>query len=121
MPAYFIFTSYATLSDGAYLIDKISSMYIQAEQGVCTIDKFYPTDGNYKIYGVAASWTVQMFCEHAFDTTYGVRITFPQDWYIIESLRCEVKGQSTSADCKSSKSTRTITIKSLFKSATKKK
>jgi len=29
--AYFIFSSYAALDDGNYLIDQISSMYISAE------------------------------------------------------------------------------------------
>ena len=63
-PAYFQFTSYATLDGDVYMIDQLSDFYIEAELGECTISKFYPTDGNYMIYGVAQSWTVTMTCEH---------------------------------------------------------
>ena len=58
--AYFKWTSYAVLSTGSYMIDQISSMYIQAQQGLCNINSFVPTDGNYRIYGVAKNWTVSM-------------------------------------------------------------
>ena len=81
--AYFKWTSYAVLSTGSYMIDQISSMYIQAQQGLCNINSFVPTDGNYRIYGVAKNWTVSMQCEHAIATTFGLKITFPKDWYVI--------------------------------------
>jgi hypothetical protein len=67
-------------------------MFIASEQGECTIEEFYPTDDNYMIYGVAESWTITMYCEHAFDSTYGIRITLPTDWYIIETSTCVMTG-----------------------------
>lgn len=81
--AYFQWTSYAVLDNGTFMIDQIDSMYINAEQGECIITYFYPTDDNYMIYGIADSWTVIMSCEHAFDSTYGIRLTLPADWYVI--------------------------------------
>lgn len=93
-------------------------MYIKAEQGECIITEFYPTDDNYMIYGVAESWTVTMSCEHAFDETYGVRLTFPSDWYVIETSACEMTGQSTGYDCESDNSDGTITITEFLEEAT---
>lgn len=46
------------------MIDYITSMYINAVQGICTVSKFYPTDDNYMIYGIASNYTVEMYCEH---------------------------------------------------------
>jgi hypothetical protein len=88
--AYFIFTSYAELDSGDYMIDRISSMYIKAEQGECTITEMYPTDDNYMIYGVPESWTFTMSCEHDMSTDYGIRMTFPSDFYVIETSSCEM-------------------------------
>lgn len=96
-------------------------MFINAEQGECIIEEFYPTDGNYMIYGVAESWTVTMNCEHAFDETYGVRLTLPDDWYVIETSNCEVTGQSSTYDCESSNDDGTITITNFFEEATEEK
>jgi hypothetical protein len=88
--AFFTFKSYASLENGVYQIDEITSLGITAEQGKCTIDEFYPTDGNYMIYGLAANWTVSMKCEHFIGTNYGIRITLPEDFYVIETSTCRI-------------------------------
>lgn len=118
--AYFIFTSYAVLSTGTYMIDQISSMHINSEQGICTVASFIPGDGNYQIYGVASMWNVTMSCEHAFLTTFGVKVTFPNDWYVIDTSSCLVYGQSTNYKCVGSSSSNTVTITNLFKTKTTK-
>lgn len=85
-------------------------MYISAEQGVCTVTKFYPTDENYMIYGIAQNWTVTINCEHILFSAGGIRITFPSDWYIIETSACVLGGQNAAYRCTALRDSRTITI-----------
>ena len=115
-PKYFVWKSYSVLNTGAFIIDQIENMYVQAEQGECIVDTLYPTDGNYKIYGKAESWTIRLACEHAVYTTYGVRLTFPTDWFVYDSLSCTVTGQSDSYDCDTVTADGTITIMDLLES-----
>jgi hypothetical protein len=108
--AYFVFTSYTVLSGGTYMIDQINTLGITAVQGTCSITNFAPTDGNYKIYGLASSWTATLSCEHVLATNYGVRITLPTDFYVIETSKCAVGGQNALYTCSTSNSAGTITI-----------
>lgn len=85
-------------------------MYINAEQGECIITNFYPTDGNYMIYGVAESWTVTMSCAHAIGTAYSIRMTLPSDWYVIETSSCEMGEQNSIFDCTAVNDDGTITV-----------
>jgi hypothetical protein len=96
------------------MIDQISSMYVSADQGECEITEVYPTDGNYMIYGVASSWTFTMSCEHDISTLYGIRMTFPSDFYVIETTECTMEEQSDSFTCSSDNEDGTITVLSFL-------
>lgn len=93
-------------------------MFIQAEQGECTIEYFFPTDDNYMIYGIAESWNVTMYCEHAFDETYGIRLTLPDDWYVIDTANCIMTDQSSDYTCETDNEDGTITITEFLDEAT---
>ena len=73
-------------------MDTISNIYIEAATGSCTILELYPSDGNYMIYGVASSWYFKVTCKNEILTDYGVRVTFPDDWYVITTSSCEMGG-----------------------------
>lgn len=108
--AYFVWTSYCVLSDGTFMIDQISSMYVSADQGECVISEFYPTDDNYMIYGVASNWTATLTCEHLIGTDYSIRMTFPSDWYVVETSSCDMGEQNSVFSCVSDNSDGTITV-----------
>jgi hypothetical protein len=114
---FFGFNSYAVLSSpaGTWLVDSISSMFIQAQQGTCIIYTFAPTDGNYMIYGVAASWTVTLACDHAILTDYSIKILIPSDFYVISTSSCVVGGQQLGYSCVASNPQGSITISSFTK------
>lgn len=42
------------------------------------------------IFGVASNWTVSIKCEHFIAYNYGIRITLPSDFYVIETSVCKV-------------------------------
>lgn len=100
---------------GTWLVDSISSMFIQAQQGTCIIYTFAPTDGNYMIYGVAASWTVTLACDHAILTDYSIKILIPSDFYVISTSSCVVGGQQLGYSCVASNPQGSITISSFTK------
>lgn len=95
--AYFTFTSYAYIDNAYYKIDQLDNLSINAEQGICTVTQFYPTDGNYQIYGIASNWTVSMYCEHEFDTSYSLRITLPDDWLAVSTSVCSMENGAYNA------------------------
>jgi hypothetical protein len=90
--AEFIFTTYASFDEGEFMIDQISGLIINADQGAIVISYFEPTDGNYMIYGIAESWTVTMACEHALEVSASpvIQLTLPSDFYVINTNACVV-------------------------------
>jgi hypothetical protein len=48
------------------------------------VKKFYPTDSNRYIYGLASNWTLTMSCEHEIESTFGLIIELPEGFYIKE-------------------------------------
>ena len=110
--AQFIFTTYASFDEGEFMIDQISSMIINADQGAIVISTFEPTDGNYMIYGVAESWTVTMSCEHALivSESPAIRITLPSDFYVIDTNACVVTELDASFRCTGDSETSIIEI-----------
>lgn len=81
-----------------------------------TFREFYPTDGNYMIYGVPSSYTIVVSCEHAIETDYGIRLTLPEDWYVVETSNCAVGGHSGLYTCTAVKDSRTITVTNFLSS-----
>ena len=86
----FIWRSYTQLSSGTFLIDEITTLGISAEQGLCEVLDFFPTDGNKYIYSIPTNYTLTLKCNHDIEMDYGLKIKFPKDFYIIDDTRCTV-------------------------------
>jgi hypothetical protein len=68
------------------------------------------------IYGVAQNWTTTLSCQHAIDTTSGIRITLPSDFYVISTSNCVMGGQNTKYSCGLNNGEGTITVMNFLKS-----
>ena len=68
--AEFTWESYATISGVNYLIDKSAGMYITSTLGVLYVNKIYPSDGNYRIYGRPENYTFEIATKSGFKTDY---------------------------------------------------
>lgn len=77
---------------------------------MCKVTKFFPTDNNVYVYGVAISWTFTLSCVHDINTDYGLILTFPALFTIRDTSRCIVGLQNTSYICQASSVDKTITI-----------
>jgi len=55
-----------------------------------------------------------MYCEHEFDTTFGMRVTWPSDFYVISTSSCILEGLSTSYTCIAANDGGTITMTTVF-------
>ena len=79
-----------------YQIDEdASGAWLQAVEGICEIRDMYPTDENTMIMDTPRNYTVQMWCIHQIDPSYGIQLLFPsgsEDWIIMDTSRCEVDG-----------------------------
>jgi len=58
-----------------------------------------------------------MSCEHALNTNYGIRLTIPSDFYVIETSTCAMGGQNALYSCSTSNSDGTITVMNFLSSA----
>jgi len=56
-----------------------------------------------------------MSCEHYIGTDYGIKITLPSDWYVIETSSCVMGGQSAGYKCKALNDDGTITVTGFLK------
>ena len=58
-----------------------------------------------------------MSCEHVLETNYGIRLTLPSDFYVIETSTCAMGGQNALYSCSTSNSDGTITVMNFLSSA----
>lgn len=90
---YFEFNSYADV-DGTgintgYLIDTYDKLGVKAVPGSCKVLAVLPND-TYAIYATPSNYTVTVECDHEIFTTYGMRLTFPSDYYVWPNGGCTV-------------------------------
>jgi hypothetical protein len=77
------FKTFSALSNGDYIIDQlIGGLTIKATQGFCTVEEIYPTDDN-RIYAIPGNYTVSMSCVSTIEPLHGVRLKFPEEFYIV--------------------------------------
>ena len=82
-PVTIDFQTYAALSNGNYIIDQlIGDLEIKATQGFCTVNEIFPTDDN-RIYAIPGNYTVDMSCVSTIEPLHGVRLTFPEEFYVV--------------------------------------
>ena len=104
------FESYAALDTGDFIIDRlIGGLTIEATQGFCTIEDIYPTDDD-RIYAIPGNYTVTMECVSEIEPLHGLRLTFPEEFYIVQDSRCTVGLANTRYICNAFNITNTIEI-----------
>lgn len=82
-----------------YDIEYFSGLQITAKEGLCQIQSGYVTDSDTRIYAQPASYTFIMWCNHAIETDYGIRITWPSDYIIMDRSSCSFTGYSSRYYC----------------------
>ena len=82
-----------------YDIELFTGLQITAKQGLCQVQSVYVTDGDTRIYAQPASYTFIMWCNHAIETDYGIRITWPSDYIVMDRSSCSFTGYSSRYYC----------------------
>ena len=80
-------------------IEYFSGLQITAKQGLCQIQSASITDSDTRIYAQASSYTFIMWCNHAIETDYGIRIVWPSDYIVMDRSSCAFTGYSSRYYC----------------------
>ena len=80
-------------------IEYFSGLQITAKQGLCQVQSASITDGDTRIYAQASSYTFIMWCNHAIETDYGIRIVWPSDYIVMDRSSCAFTGYSSRYYC----------------------
>lgn len=75
------------------------------------------TDDDTRIYGEPESYSFQAFCNHAIETDYGIRVTFPSDYIVIDRSSCTFTGYDTRYYCRTYSDTNSIEVYSFTSSS----
>jgi len=78
----FTIDTFAYISDTKYGIETFTDMSIAASEGICYVQDIYVTDGDTRVYASPESYTIQAWCNHAIETTYGLKVVFPDDYIV---------------------------------------
>ena len=77
-------------NDGSadYEIDYMTGFSISSVEGECQVQLVNVTDGDLRIWFEPRNYTFQMTCNHDFLSTYGIRITMPSQFTLVDRARC---------------------------------
>ena len=105
-----ILTNFINSAGQSYGIEIFSGFEIRASEGLCFIQSIFVTDGDTRIYGEPSSYTFQLFCNHAIYSDYGLRVTFPSDYIVMDRSSCTFTGYDSRYFCRTYAETNSIEV-----------
>lgn len=88
----------ATFQD-IYPIDTFSGFEISSVAGTCEITLVNVTDGDNRIWVEPKNYTIIMTCSHDLLADYGIRITPPAEFLLVDRARCVFGKYNTRYSC----------------------
>lgn len=75
-------------------------------KGTCTVESVTVSDNDVRIYARPASYTFKVRCSNVMKPNFGIRITFPADFTIVDQTKCNFGGYTASYSCTTAASAR---------------
>lgn len=104
-----IYTNFVE-SSVSYGVETITGFTISASEGICYVQQIYVTDSDTRIYGEPASYSFQAWCNHAIESDYGIKVTFPDDYVVMDRSSCEFTGYESRYYCRTYYETNSIEV-----------